>query len=174
MPFFRKKPVVVEAMQFTQESASKVHSWIVFNGGKVSSSTDGISILTREGPMLVKERAWVIRGVEGEFYPCDERIFQKTYEAIDPTEEKAQREAQKEAHAERMKTALVINRFDSKCGACGGGANPNEEAHVTQLAGYTGRQTSRGCGVVWQYVTSDYIEGEEWCRRMKPDLEFFR
>ena len=34
---------------------------------------------------------------------------------------------------DKFKEALIINRFDSKCGACGKGADPREEAHETQL-----------------------------------------
>lgn len=72
---------------------------------------------------------------------------------------------------DKFKEALIINRFDSKCGACGKGADPREEAHETQL-GY-GEHPPEGCGIRWRFVTSDYTNMEEGVSAMRPDLEWF-
>lgn len=50
---------------------------------------------------------------------------------------------------------LIINRSDSRCGNCGKGASPHENAHLTIL-GYA-EHNSPGCGEEWDSVESDYI-----------------
>lgn len=88
---FRKKPVVIEAKQLTDESFWDVYDWI-----ESFSSVDEwcwddknhplmeryIAIKTLEGTMRATENDWVIRGVKGEFYPCKADIFDATYEAV--------------------------------------------------------------------------------------------
>lgn len=96
MTKFRKKPVIIEAMQFdgTAASASKICQWAndpkCFDDPTVSYIvTDGDSITaedmiidTLEGPMRASVGDWIIRGVAGEFYPCKPDIFAKTYDSI--------------------------------------------------------------------------------------------
>jgi hypothetical protein len=78
---YRKKPVVVEAMQLTEETADEV---IQFCGGRIKSHPlTGIVIETLEGDMLVNVDDWVIKGVKGEFYPCKSDIFEATYERVE-------------------------------------------------------------------------------------------
>jgi hypothetical protein len=82
---FRKKPVVVEAVQW---NATKVAFDAIMAMGltkwKPGSSGDTFTIETLEGDHLVSKGDWVIRGVAGEFYPCKPDIFALTY---DPAEE---------------------------------------------------------------------------------------
>lgn len=86
---YRKKPVVITAMQWdgTAEGALPIIDWILAGGGTVSYSEDlahgwpAFSILTLEGGMQVGPGDYVIRGVQGEFYPCKPGIFAATYEA---------------------------------------------------------------------------------------------
>ncbi len=88
---YRKKPVVIEAMRFATEfEGESVIDWIAANGGEVVSSrghVDGrrseFGIKTMEGTMLARPGDWVIRGVQGEFYPCNPDIFEATYEAVE-------------------------------------------------------------------------------------------
>jgi hypothetical protein len=80
----RKKPVVVEAMQLTMDNAEGVKEWC---GGKTWSrppmrAVTGISIPTLEGEMAAEYGSWIIKGVEGEFYPCKPDIFERTYEKV--------------------------------------------------------------------------------------------
>lgn len=84
---YRKRPVVIEAMQFIGENAAEVAAWC---GGLVESadcSGDGppyvVRIDTLEGSMLAGRGDYVIRGVQGEHYPCRPDIFEATYEAVD-------------------------------------------------------------------------------------------
>lgn len=79
---FRKKPVVIEAMQFTEESRNQVFNWISCNRypGKAVNGESTLIIQTEEGNMEARVNDWVIKGVKGEFYPCKPDIFEATYE----------------------------------------------------------------------------------------------
>ena len=85
---YRKKPVVIEAMQYNAlNSRQSVMQWIDANGGKcylVKSINDSsIYIETLEGKMRADLNDYVIKGVNGEFYPCKPDIFDKTYEKVE-------------------------------------------------------------------------------------------
>lgn len=82
MPRFRKKPVVIEAMQFdgSYQSGKAILDWADETVHR--STLIGLSIKTLEGVMGVSAGDWVIRGVQGEFYPCKPDIFEATYEAV--------------------------------------------------------------------------------------------
>jgi hypothetical protein len=78
---FRKKPVVVEAVQFTGANAEECCKFI--GRERLNSCGDGyIGIRTLEGSMTATPGDWIIRGVKGEFYPCKPDIFEQTYEAV--------------------------------------------------------------------------------------------
>lgn len=83
---FRKRPVVIEAIQFTDnDSALRIARWAGSPPVRLLTEPGegrcyGIEIVTLEGTMLASLRDWVIRGVDGEFYPCKPDIFARTYE----------------------------------------------------------------------------------------------
>jgi hypothetical protein len=84
---FRKKPVVIEAAQLVDDlnELRVVADWVVDNGGRVwepllPSAEHVMTIQTLEGNMDAALGDWVIRGVQGEFYPCKPDIFKATYE----------------------------------------------------------------------------------------------
>jgi len=86
---YRKKPVVIEAVQFHGSTTEKVaiENWIAGGpfprpGGVHTRDITSFSIETLEGDMKVRPGWWVIQGVQGEFYPCDPDIFEKTYEEV--------------------------------------------------------------------------------------------
>ena len=86
---FRKKPVVIEAMQFTGSfpSCDAICAWSGINF-PVDLTINGLGVRemfieTLEGKMRVDQKDWVIRGVQGEFYPCKPDIFEATYEAVE-------------------------------------------------------------------------------------------
>jgi len=84
MTFFRKKPVVIEAMLFTDETKDSVYAWISCK--RHAGTLDGnpvIKIETLEGEMAVTLGDWVIKGTAGEFYPCKPDIFEACYDAIE-------------------------------------------------------------------------------------------
>jgi hypothetical protein len=89
MPKFRKKPVVIEAIEFDGTTAGAVAVFKVFDvpGGKFVPHYQNIergflTIPTLEGEMRADEGDWIIKGVKGEFYPCKPDIFEATYEAV--------------------------------------------------------------------------------------------
>ena len=79
---FRKKPVEIEAMEFTNETKDQVYNFVTCNK---SASFDGgtshptLKIQTLEGVMTARVGDWIIKGVNGEFYPCKPDIFEQTY-----------------------------------------------------------------------------------------------
>lgn len=88
---YRKKPVVIEAMHLTRENVREVARWCggrVFEDAKASDPTDvyvALDIPTLEGTMRAETHGggdFIIRGVQGEFYPCKPDIFEATYEAV--------------------------------------------------------------------------------------------
>jgi hypothetical protein len=85
---FRKKPVVIEAELFdgSMASADSIEKW---SGGITSANvlddltTLVIDIPTLEGTMRAVAGDFIIRGVQGEFYPCKPDIFHATYEYVE-------------------------------------------------------------------------------------------
>ena len=76
---YRKLPVVIEAFEFTGDNVRELYG---FSEGKVyqTGRDHSLVIRTLEGEMRVSSGDFVIRGVNGEFYPCKPDIFWKTYE----------------------------------------------------------------------------------------------
>ncbi len=98
MPLFRKKPVEVEAFQMTQERRQSNADWPTwlhrawnferYEPGSVYPTEEGtgdgtLSITTLEGEHLVTWGDFIIRGAQGELYPCKEDIFRATYDPVD-------------------------------------------------------------------------------------------
>lgn len=84
---FRKKPVVIEAVQWDGSSrmARNIVDWIERGGHSAQTDVlDGghevIFIETLEGTMFARSRDWIVKGVKGEFYPVAPDIFAETYE----------------------------------------------------------------------------------------------
>lgn len=80
---YRKKPVVVEAIQYTWDKAKDVYDFIGEENIFVDLDACKLYVKTLEGKMLVSPNDYVIKGVNGEFYPCKPDIFEKTYEKVD-------------------------------------------------------------------------------------------
>ena len=77
MSKYRKKPVVIEAEQYS--SGKKIEGVCVENCDNVMR---GPHIHTLEGIMVVSLGDWVIKGIKGEFYPCKPDIFKLTYDEL--------------------------------------------------------------------------------------------
>lgn len=89
MPKFRKKPVVIEAVQLRWDTWNEMcdHAGVgELVHGKPEGSQDGekiaLNIPTPEGVMHANENDWIIKGVKGEIYPCKPDIFEATYEPL--------------------------------------------------------------------------------------------
>ena len=85
---FRKKPVVVEARQFTladAENPASIEAWCNgrVRGTRLPPRSRIIQIDTLEGEVSGSIGDWIIKGVRGEFYPCRADIFSETYEDAD-------------------------------------------------------------------------------------------
>lgn len=79
MARFRKKPVEIEAVQWTGDNTNEVAS---FTGGISRPGGAGLIIPTLEGDHTASKGDWIIRGVKGEYYPCKPDIFAATYDAV--------------------------------------------------------------------------------------------
>jgi hypothetical protein len=78
---YRKKPVVIEAVQW---SGSNWHSILEFaTGDNVFTTGSTLNVVTLEGPLTASPGDWIIKGVQGEFYPCKPDIFEATYELVE-------------------------------------------------------------------------------------------
>ena len=92
MTLYRKKPVEIEALQFdgSHTSAVGIIAWGASNDFagmreerySFSHDTFVLKIKTLEGEMEAKPGDWIIKGVQGEFYPCKPSIFDATYEEV--------------------------------------------------------------------------------------------
>jgi len=91
---YRKKPVVIEAIQITEDMVYQYLNHDVpfpftVQLGSAGTNTNGElnhfsgTIETIEGIMRVYIGDWIIKGVAGEYYPCKPDIFEATYEAVD-------------------------------------------------------------------------------------------
>lgn len=89
MPKFRKKPVIIEAVKYdgTSTAIAEIRKWMdgeEFIRRSVRSRDIGpLSISTLEGEMKASPGDYIIKGVQGEFYPCKPKIFEQTYEPVD-------------------------------------------------------------------------------------------
>lgn len=79
---YRKKPVEIEAMEITEETAADVVAWVRENGGQAVIGSDGVYIETLEGSMRGGWGWLALRGIQGEFYPCKPDIFEATYDPV--------------------------------------------------------------------------------------------
>lgn len=76
---YRKKPVTIEAIQWNGKNLRDVDR---FMGGTVDNNETTLIIHTLEGNMEASVGDYIIKGVNGEFYPCKPNIFAKTYEEV--------------------------------------------------------------------------------------------
>lgn len=87
---FRKKPVIIEAVRWTgSEVEGGAPPWLVEALGKnpddvgsVIRVIDKVRIKTLEGAVMAAPGDWILKGVEGELYPCRSDIFEKTYQEV--------------------------------------------------------------------------------------------
>jgi len=83
MTKFRKKPVVIEAEQFVVWDLNKIPPFVTIQGVTFPVTKDAtIMIPTLEGQHIASNLDWIIKGVNGELYPCKPDIFDKTYDVV--------------------------------------------------------------------------------------------
>lgn len=91
---YRKKPVVVEAVQWTGDNIEEMENFLkcdlinapIYDGAgylvEYNRELD-LFIRTLEGDHLARKNDYIIRGVKGEFYSCKPDIFKMTYEEVE-------------------------------------------------------------------------------------------
>lgn len=79
---FRKKPVVIEAIQWTGNNLSEIEDFAARCERHPSLISGKLKIPTLEGNHIATIGDWIIKGVHGELYPCKPEIFTKTYEEV--------------------------------------------------------------------------------------------
>ena len=90
---YRKKPVVIEAVQWNRWNLQEIKEFVgdslvyeyydaAWEVGQAPVRVD-MKIKTLEGDMQVSVGDYIIKGVNGEFYPCKPDIFEQTYELVE-------------------------------------------------------------------------------------------
>lgn len=74
-----KKPIVIEAIQFTGKNFKECKDFLQ---GNFDNTLNYPNIKTLEGIMTVSIEDYIIKGVKGEFYSCKPDIFEMTYEEV--------------------------------------------------------------------------------------------
>ena len=87
---YRKLPVEIEAMRVPltrdgsvgsdMERWGELETWLGPRGGWNPLRSGRVEIKTLEGTMVANPGDWIVRGVQGELYPCKADIFEATYE----------------------------------------------------------------------------------------------
>lgn len=90
VPKYRKKPILVEAVQITVENLPLILGWgegyidTEYNiGYDVRKYTVRVTITTTTGRHTATEGDWIVKGVNGQFYAMPDETFQTLYEPED-------------------------------------------------------------------------------------------
>ena len=83
-----KKPIPVSALQWTGENLEEIKEFCTDENGKEMCFTSNqyLWIQTREGQLKAQVRDYIMKGIEGEFYPYAESIFKKSYDEFNVVE----------------------------------------------------------------------------------------
>lgn len=88
---YRKKPVVIEAVQWTGENLVEVSEFtsedLVVQEDFLGNAKN-VVIPTLEGEHIASKGDYIIKGIKGEFYPCKPDIFKATYDLVEGTSQK--------------------------------------------------------------------------------------
>jgi hypothetical protein len=76
---YKKKPVVISAAQWTGQNVAEVRDFV---GDDAIFRQGVLHVHTLEGDMYASIGDYIIRGVQGEFYPCKPEIFEASYEPV--------------------------------------------------------------------------------------------
>ena len=79
---YRRKPIVIDAIQWTGDNYPEVFEFTEGYAYPTKAYSDTLA-LTLYSDVKVEKGCYIIRGVNGEYYPCQEDIFNKTYEPVE-------------------------------------------------------------------------------------------
>jgi hypothetical protein len=68
---YRKKPLVIEAIQWTGENLEEVCEFV-----------PAVELFMHDGSLIISRGDYIIKGIKGEYYPCSSDVFEMTYEAV--------------------------------------------------------------------------------------------
>ena len=80
MAKYRKRPVVIEAVQWTGENLSEILQFS--KDAFIDQDNFTLKVATLEGTMVASRGDYIVKAVDGEFYPCKPDIFEKTYDEV--------------------------------------------------------------------------------------------
>lgn len=88
---YKKRPVVVEAIQWDGKNIEEVKEFVAEDkfiispfSNKITGQVENMLLVkTLEGEMIASPGDFIIKGIEGEFYPCSPDVFEKTYEIVE-------------------------------------------------------------------------------------------
>ena len=80
---YKKKPVIIEAVRWTGSNFAEIKRFMGDTVIAFNEESFKISIKTLEGVITASPYDYIIKGVQGEFYPCKPDIFEETYEEVD-------------------------------------------------------------------------------------------
>lgn len=82
---YRKKPVVIEAVQWSGNNLNEILDFMKDKQPNYYEDDEKklLTIQTLEGNMIASDGDYIIKGVQGEFYPCKPDIFKQTYEMVE-------------------------------------------------------------------------------------------
>lgn len=95
---YRKKPIVIRAVQWTGSNHREMHDFLLGNPDEYMKTRGehfeidhtkvegGLVIKTKEGGMAATVGDYIIKGIAGEYYPCKPEIFEATYELVSTTD----------------------------------------------------------------------------------------
>ncbi len=83
MAKYRKKPVVIEAVQFTGNNIRYITNELDMSENDYGYEDFTLIIHTLEGNHKANIGDWIVKGVANEFYPVKPDIFAKTYEKVE-------------------------------------------------------------------------------------------
>lgn len=81
---YMKRPIVIEAMQWTGENRKDIFMFCSksYTHYQIGSNIPELRIQTLEGSMIASVGDYIIKGIQGEFYPCKPDIFHETYDEV--------------------------------------------------------------------------------------------
>ena len=79
---YKKKPVIIEAIQWLGDNFIEIDNFITIEH-ETYPCQGIVKVPTLEGIMTANKGDYIIKGINGEFYPCKEDIFLKTYELVE-------------------------------------------------------------------------------------------
>jgi hypothetical protein len=110
---YRKKPVVIEAFHYTgMGDAFGLGEWAQQRGIFYWDDNNVLHVKTLEGEHIASEGDWIIKGVQGEFYPCKPDVFEKTYERASLQE--AEPTGEVELQAREKESSFLNEKINEK------------------------------------------------------------